>query len=219
MKSPVLASVLVSCLVGMASSFAPTTSQPQPWSTGLPAKAGKKKGFGTTPEPPAPPKKKKPEPFMVESSSQASPPPPAPREEEEPNAGQKALQEMRRQRAEQKDAELRKVREMLQADEQLQQAPAAIPERVAQRMGKRMLPFVGLPLVGGMGCFVAFWYLATYKDLEFQPALVAFSTIAILALGLVWWGFCLSSPILRLISSHHRISLYFSHSFFDQYGM
>jgi len=53
------------------------------------------------------------------------------------------------------------------------------------RMGKRMLPFVGLPLFGGMGAFVAFWYFATYKNLEFQPALVAFTTIAMLAIGLV----------------------------------
>jgi hypothetical protein len=52
-------------------------------------------------------------------------------------------------------------------------------------MGKRMLPFVGIPLLGGMGAFVAFWYLATYKNQEFQPALVAFSTIGLLGVGLV----------------------------------
>jgi len=48
-----------------------------------------------------------------------------------------------------------------------------------------MLPFVGLPLFGGMGVFVAFWYFATYKGLEFQPSLVAYSTIAVLAVGLL----------------------------------
>jgi len=48
-----------------------------------------------------------------------------------------------------------------------------------------MLPFVGVPLFGGMGAFVAFWYFATYKNYEFQPALVAFSTIAILVVGLL----------------------------------
>jgi hypothetical protein len=36
-----------------------------------------------------------------------------------------------------------------------------------------------------MGAFVAFWYLATYKNQEFQPALVAFSTIGLLGVGLV----------------------------------
>lgn len=53
------------------------------------------------------------------------------------------------------------------------------------RMGMRMLPFVGVPLFGGMGVFVAFWYFATYKGLEFQPSLVAYSTIAVLAVGLL----------------------------------
>jgi len=52
-------------------------------------------------------------------------------------------------------------------------------------MGKRMLPFVGLPLFGGMGVFVGFWYLATYKGLEFQPTLVAYSTIVVLIVGLL----------------------------------
>ena len=106
-------------------------------------------------------------------------------QEQPVNAGQRALKEMRRQRAEEKDAELRRVRDLLQADAQLSETPAVIPETVAQRMGKRMLPFVGLPLFGGMGAFVAFWYLATYKNMEFQPALVAGSTIGILAIGLL----------------------------------
>ena len=152
----------------------------------LHAKTGK--GFGAAPEPPQKkqsPSPKKQEPVTDEykgDESAVAPP--------QPNTGQRALQEMRRQRAEQKDAELRAVRDMLQADEQIVEAPAAIPERVAARMGRRMLPFVGLPLIGGMGCFVTFWYLATYKDLEFQPALVAFSTIAILVLGLVVRASC-----------------------------
>jgi Photosynthesis affected mutant 68 len=101
------------------------------------------------------------------------------------NAGQRALEDMRRQRAEVKDAELRRVRELLEVDRQLEEAPAAIPEAVAQRMGKRMLPFVGIPLFLGMGIFVAFWYSATYLNLEYQPALVAASTIAILVFGLL----------------------------------
>lgn len=101
------------------------------------------------------------------------------------NAGQKALQELRRQRAEEKDAELRKMVEMRRMDELAKETPAVIPEKVAMRMGKRMLPFVGIPLFGGMGAFIAFWYLATYKNMEFQPAMVAFTTIAILAVGLL----------------------------------
>lgn len=62
---------------------------------------------------------------------------------------------------------------------------AAIPERVAQRMGKRMLPFVGIPLFGTFASFIAFWYLAVYKDMEFQPAVVATTSFAFLASGLL----------------------------------
>ena len=80
---------------------------------------------------------------------------------------------------------MRKVRELLQTDEQVQETPAAIPEKVANRMLGRMLPFVGIPLLLSLSGFVAFWYLATYKDMEFQPGLVAGTTIALLAVGLL----------------------------------
>jgi len=62
---------------------------------------------------------------------------------------------------------------------------AAIPERVAQRMGKRMIPFVGIPLFGSFASFIGFWYLAVYKDMEFQPAVVATTSFAFLAIGLL----------------------------------
>lgn len=62
---------------------------------------------------------------------------------------------------------------------------AAIPERVAQRMGKRMLPFVGIPLFVSFASFIGFWYLAVYKDIEFQPALVATTSFVFLAVGLL----------------------------------
>lgn len=108
------------------------------------------------------------------------------RDEPSMNAGQRALQEMRRQRAEEKDQELRQVRNMLQADQQVQSGgPATIPEKVAQRMGLRMLPFVGIPFFGGMGTFITFWYLSTYKNYEFEPSLVAASTIGLLVIGLL----------------------------------
>ena len=102
------------------------------------------------------------------------------------NAGQRALQELRRQKIEERDQELRQVRDMIQADEQVQNSgPVAIPEKVAQRMGLRMLPFVGIPFFGGMITFVAFWYYATYENLQFEPTLVAASTIALLVVGLL----------------------------------
>lgn len=104
-----------------------------------------------------------------------------------PNAGVEALARLRRQQAEQKDEELRAVREMRSVDKYVAEDPnaAVIPEQVAQRMGRRMLPFVGIPLFGVMGTFVLFWYLATYRNMEFQPALVAFSTIGILGVSLL----------------------------------
>eukprot|EP00559_Dactyliosolen_fragilissimus_P008232 CAMPEP_0184857896 /NCGR_PEP_ID=MMETSP0580-20130426/3045_1 /TAXON_ID=1118495 /ORGANISM="Dactyliosolen fragilissimus" /LENGTH=228 /DNA_ID=CAMNT_0027353759 /DNA_START=241 /DNA_END=927 /DNA_ORIENTATION=- len=113
-------------------------------------------------------------------SGQSSPPPVKP-------IASDALARLRLAEVEKRDAELRKIRELKQIDSSFKEDPnqAVIPEVVAMRMGKRMLPFVGLPLFGGMGAFVAFWYFATYKNLEFQPALVAFTTIAMLAIGLV----------------------------------
>ena len=185
MKSFLTLSLWASCLTGVAS-FASVSRHCLPFlqttttttTTRLQASG---KGFGATPEPP-----KKKEKVTTSSEEPSNPvaavPAPAPAP---PNAGQRALAEMRRQQAEKKNQELNKVREMLEADRQVEQQAAAIPERVAQRMGARMLPFVGLPLLGGMGCFVAFWYFATYKDMEFQPALVAGSTIAILVVSLL----------------------------------
>ena len=145
------------------------------------------KGFGEPPPPPPPPppsSSRRPE---TEESVVVSSPP--------MNQGQAALAELRRERAEKRDAELRRVRDIRTVDMQLREQPGsgAIPEQVAMRMGKRMLPFVGIPLLGGMGSFVAFWYLATYKNQEFQPALVAFSTIAVLGLGLVGITYSLMS--------------------------
>lgn len=48
-----------------------------------------------------------------------------------------------------------------------------------------MLPFVGIPLFGSFASFIAFWYLAVYKDLEFQPAVVATTSFAFLGTGLL----------------------------------
>jgi hypothetical protein len=138
------------------------------------------KGFGAPPPPPPPPRK---QPEAPPSTVVATPPASA----APLNQGQAALAEMRRERAEKRDAELRQLRDVRTVDSQLREDPGsgAIPEKVAMRMGRRMLPFVGIPLLGGMGAFVAFWYLATYKNQEFQPALVAFSTIGMLGVGLV----------------------------------
>jgi hypothetical protein len=99
--------------------------------------------------------------------------------------GQIALEKLIRERDDQKENELRSVRDLLAQDKLVQETPAVIPEKVAQRMGKRMLPFVGLPLFLGMGTFVGFWYFATYKNMEFQPAAVATTTVSLLVVGLL----------------------------------
>jgi len=101
------------------------------------------------------------------------------------NAGQRALAKMRAERQSKKDEELRRIAEIREMDAQVAEESAAIPERVAQRMGKRMLPFVGIPLFGGMGTFVGFWYFATYKGVEFEPVVVAATTIGLLAVSLL----------------------------------
>lgn len=103
------------------------------------------------------------------------------------SGGAQALARLRRLEAEKRDAELRSIRDLQDLDTALQseEQSAAIPEKVARRMGMRMLPFVGLPLFGGMGVFVGFWYFATYRDVEVMPNVVAACTIAVLVIGLL----------------------------------
>ena len=145
------------------------------------------KGFGTPPPPPKPPKQQQQQQQAKSESSSAiadgtstSPSPvSAPL-----SPGQITLAEMRRQKAEERDRELRKVKELREVDKAVAEAPAAIPEKVAMRMGQRMLPLGGGPLFLGLGSFVAFWYLATYKNMEFEPLTVAVSTIGLLVVGL-----------------------------------
>jgi hypothetical protein len=36
-----------------------------------------------------------------------------------------------------------------------------------------------------MASFVGFWYMATYRDMEFQPAIVATVSFVFLAMGLL----------------------------------
>ncbi|KAL3924986.1 MAG: hypothetical protein SGILL_000699 [Bacillariaceae sp.] len=154
----------------------------------------KKKGFGTQP----PPQKKKPPPQPSTprtydeandiTATAADYKPPAPGTESsksDTSQGKVALERMIRERAEQRNAELEQIRQVQRADEQVKEAPAAIPEKVAQRMGKRMLPFVGIPLFGSMISFIGFWYMATYQDLEFQPVLVATTSLVFLVVGIV----------------------------------
>ena len=76
--------------------------------------------------------------------------------------GKIALEKMRRVKAEERNAELQKIQNVQDIDQLVRDTggeAAVIPEKVAQRMGKRMLPFVGIPLFGLVGTFVGFWYM------------------------------------------------------------
>lgn len=163
-------------LIDYSRSFAPQSLITRQCATNLPM--AKSKGFGkqVSPTPKASESVESNDSSPVEATTQFAVSP-----------GADALSRLRRQKAEQRNEELRQIRDLKSVDRQLATSPdsAVIPERVAQRMGSRMLPFVGIPLFGLMGTFVTFWYLATYKNYEFQPALVAFSTIGILAVGLI----------------------------------
>lgn len=171
--------VLLLLLAVGVSAFQPISFVPRTGSQLLMSSPGGK-GFGAPP--PAPRKPKKEEDTTKVAAAVAPAPAPV---AAATNAGQQSLMDMRRIKAEERDSELRKVKELREMDAAVAEAPAAIPERVAMRMGQRMLPFVGLPLFLGCGSFVGFWYFATYKDMEFQPVTVAVTTIGLLVVGLL----------------------------------
>jgi hypothetical protein len=168
--------------------------------------ANKKKGFGEAkpealkkkkapPPAPAPVKttaavsepKSKPEQSLSGSISSPDNPFNTVQEATDLSQGKAMLERMRRDKAETRNDELRKIKAVKDVDAMMRETPdaAAIPERVAQRMGKRMLPFVGIPLFGGMATFVGFWYMATYRDTQYEPLMVAVSTIGVLVAGLL----------------------------------
>lgn len=103
------------------------------------------------------------------------------------NEGVKALERLRDEQRSKEEDDIRKIREIKSVDEFIREDPnaAVIPEKVAMRMGNRMLPFVGIPLFGVMGTFVGFWYMATVKGVMFETNIVAYSTIFVLVIGLM----------------------------------
>jgi len=111
------------------------------------------------------------------------------------NVGQKALEQLRNKKQEEKEDEIRKMRDIKSIDDFISDDPnaAVIPEKVAMRMGNRMLPFVGIPLFGVMGTFIGFWYMATYKGVVYETVLVAYSTIFILVVSLLGITFSVMS--------------------------
>jgi hypothetical protein len=51
-----------------------------------------------------------------------------------------------------------------------------LPERISNRMLKRLLPFILFPVLGGIGLFGFYLYLAKNTEIDVPPAFVAFST-------------------------------------------
>ena len=51
-----------------------------------------------------------------------------------------------------------------------------LPEQISNRMLKRLLPFTFVPVLGGIGMFAFFLYLAKNTEIDVPPAFVAFST-------------------------------------------
>ena len=167
-----------------ASHFSPALQQQPSSRAAASVSLAAGKGFGEKPAPAKPKSAPVVETTIATSPSADEPPAPAASEGE---SGSKLLATLRSREAEKRDAELRKLRDLRETDALLAEdaGAAAIPERVAQRMGKRMLPFVGIPLFGSFASFIGFWYMATYKDMEFQPALVATTSFVFLAIGLL----------------------------------
>jgi hypothetical protein len=58
-----------------------------------------------------------------------------------------------------------------------------MPEVVADRMLKRVVPFAGLPVVGGILVFAGFWYANKQLELDIPPTIVAYATQAMLLLS------------------------------------
>ena len=183
---PLIAVAIVASSPLLASAFAPPSQYvvAPPSQQILSAAAGK--GFGEKP-PPSKQKAATETSSAPESSSAAPVATQVQPKVTEDNTGSKRLRELRSREAEKRDAELTKIRELRETDAALREdaGAAAIPEKVAQRMGRRMIPFVGVPLFGTISSFIGFWYMAVYKDVEFQPALVATTSFVFLGVGLL----------------------------------
>jgi len=58
-----------------------------------------------------------------------------------------------------------------------------MPEVVSQRMLRRVVPFAGLPVFGGIVTFAGFYYANTQLELDLPPQIVAYATQALLLLS------------------------------------
>ncbi len=97
-----------------------------------------------------------------------------------------ALAELEAQSQSRDDGVQQKMDSFEEVQKVLEENPTAgvIPDAVAKRMLSRMLPLAAIPVFGGIGLFVFFYFSATRGDFEVPPAIVAYATTAPWLLGL-----------------------------------
>ncbi|EKU20320.1 hypothetical protein NGA_0514600 [Nannochloropsis gaditana CCMP526] len=105
------------------------------------------------------------------------------------SASQASLQELDRLNARQKktyweiqkemerEMDMREIDEYKETQRLLDEGVVGyLPERISNRMLKRLLPFILFPVLGGIGLFGFYLYLAKNTEIDVPPAFVAFST-------------------------------------------
>ncbi|CAM9428334.1 unnamed protein product [Discosporangium mesarthrocarpum] len=90
----------------------------------------------------------------------------------------KSIERMEKEQAERQEKQMQRVKDVISVKEATKDNPNAgvVPEVVANRMLKRMIPFFILPVVSGVGVFVSYFILAKKYDFEVQPTTVAITT-------------------------------------------
>jgi len=97
------------------------------------------------------------------------------------------LQEMEAKEQARRDEARAKLEELREEERAIREQPDAgvIPEVVSNRMLGRILPFIAVPVVMGIGLFYFFIVLARQYEISVEPSLVAYATQAPFAVGLL----------------------------------
>mmetsp|Transcript_66474 Transcript_66474/g.110537 ORF Transcript_66474/g.110537 Transcript_66474/m.110537 type:complete len:261 (+) Transcript_66474:72-854(+) len=106
--------------------------------------------------------------------------------------GRQTLEKMRRAAGEDVSSKPTTLRQQLTKEELEPIDPTSnvMPEVVADRMLKRIVPFAGIPVLGAFALFSGFWYANTQLGLDLPPSIVAYSTQALFFLSFagISWG-------------------------------
>ncbi|CAM9794755.1 unnamed protein product [Chrysoparadoxa australica] len=143
---------------------------------------GMAKGFGEKPTQPSTPKPTASSSLREEVDSG---------EDEERNdrladEARERLKEMEQEREDRLAGQRQRVEDIKAAAQITKEDPSAgvIPEKVSNRMLKRMIPFFILPVISELGVFGFYFIQAKQYDTSFQPSAVAFATTAPLVVSL-----------------------------------